>query len=899
MKNDVKKVSRGRKFIAGLALVLAMSGLSSCGVKNNNTNNREVADTILENSQAIEDTSVFTPDETIEVETPDETIEVETPDEVVEDENKEEQTETSVEQTKEDNEFIDVDYDDVDYDENIYDDFVLPDIGEYDGYSIVEALILAGYPADVEYRASIAEHLGIEFTRTAEDNLEMLRLLKEYHAWLVQNSSVNNETNANSEKKEIEENKQIEVNEVIQENNIQEQNNDNKPQEDVEDKKDEDCQHSKFHTIKRVTNMGVDGHNISTFKVCDDCGQKEFVSTERFNHTFVAQSPVKENINGCQYDSVVYETCYCPDCNHTYRKELSRTKITQHNYVEKEEIKSISDTEHKRTTYKECSGCGYIVDKMVIKENHDLKTKVVKENETEYGYDEVTYSYCMECNFIKEISRKHVDIKDCEHTKYHQVEEIENETENAHDLVTYKVCDDCLLKELVSRVHVDHVFTREQKPRIENVNGCTFDEVYYEVYTCGSNTYERPIESTRVTKTQHTFGEEKTRIEKDDKNNHILVTYHVCKIDGVEEVIRTEKLEHVYEETSKNIQPSDSQSGYHIITITYKCSECGEEKTESKTVACTSNGEIKYVQENGVWYECEKCSVCDRELNKLPHTNHDYTNATWVYYDDNTGAYRECDICDYKDEHTHSYGTNGDLENCEVCDYHREQVHSHSFGDWERVPDSQDDNYCYMEQRKCSCGKTEKNGEDHTINNWEAYEDFAGYFKFGECDNCHRPITIEISEKEYNSLLNPSNSIDASTTSIQSTEDASDIENEANVIATEEKVAEEQEIIADGEETSLEETPIQETNTSTDIGNDETADEETMTEETMTEETSATDTDESNNNSESESTDADYEMYIEFIESETDIESVNVYIDETSETQEQDEAKALTLTPEN
>ena len=937
MKNEEKKVSRGRKFIAGLALVLSMSGLSSCGVKNNNTNN-EVTDTIIENSQEIGDTNVFAPDETIEVETPVEVVEDENKDnkEVKEDtsveENKEETEEVSEKDIKEDNITIDTKSNE----EVLYDDFVLPDIGEYDGYSIVEALILAGYPADVEYRAKIAEHLGIEFTRTAEDNLEMLRLLKEYHTWLVQNSSVNNENNATSEKTESEENKQIETNEDFQESNTQGQNNDNISQEDVDDKrdeedKDEECQHSKSHIIKRVTNMGVEGHNISSYDVCDDCGQEKFVGTERFNHTFVAQSPVKENINGCHYDSVVYETSYCHDCNKTYRKELSRTNMIEHNYVEKEEVKSISDTEHTRTKYNECSRCGDIVDKIVTNENHDLKTEEKQENVTEYGYDLVKYSYCTKCNFKKEISRNHVVLKDCEHTKYHQVVEIENETESSHDLVTYKVCDDCLLKEFVSRVHVVHVFTKEQKPRIENVNGCTFDEVYYEVYTCGSNTYERPIESTRVTKTQHTFGEEKTRIEKDDKDNHFLVTYHVCIKDGVEEIISTQKLEHVFEETSKTINPSDNQSGYHIITITYICSECGEEKIESKTVACTSNGVIKYVQDNGEWYQYEECSICGRELNKLPHT-HNYDGATWVYYDDNTGAYRNCDICGERQDHTHSYGSNGDLDNCDECGYPKEQVHSHSYGDWKKDENSGNDTICYTRHRECSCGASETDSVYHLFSKWEVHS-FSSILKKGQkkskCDNigCDYIKYEEIFEDEYKAMTNSSNSVTNSSISGQSLSGSFDQESAVNETLTEEVVMGEQEISTNGEATNIEENAIQKTDSITDVVNEEetsmeenttTADlgseEETPIEETpnipetqetseITEETPATD--ESNSNSESEATEEDYEMYVEFIESETDIESVNVYIEETSESNEQEttntqeEAKTLTLTPEN
>lgn len=274
--------------------------------------------------------------------------------------------------------------------ESSKEDLVIPDIGYYDGNSVVDAILLAGYDqsfASFEYRAKLAEYFGIEnYDKTAEKNTELLNALKEY----AKNLRKGTEEKEPTKDKENAENKETAW--VALDDDYEIRTN----KDGVEEKRP----HAYILTNIRYAARD-DCHIVIQEFTCPNCGRVKTSSYEE-DHKLSAYI---NNGNGT-------ETATCYVCGYEKTKNITNDNDDQdkdqdddkkHNHdwklISKEIISLENGTHDVYRTYR----CNFDGKERVLKKNYKCSYDDLKYNEAT-GKDE---QICLECGYVLELEHEH------------------------------------------------------------------------------------------------------------------------------------------------------------------------------------------------------------------------------------------------------------------------------------------------------------------------------------------------------------------------------------------------------------------------------------------------------------------------------------------------------------
>lgn len=676
MDKDMKResrVSRARKFIGGLSLILALSSIGGCSFNNkkddSQNNNSSYAYEMTNESDNL--TEIETP---AQVETPDD---VKTPEEIDAPENVvpgETQPDNGKEDAIQDNS----------------DKLVgeIPNIGNYSGNSIADALRLAGYPSDYKYRASLATYLGIDNYRgTASQNILMLNMLKEYakslEAQIPSNENNNNNNNNNN-------------NDNSNDDNNNNDNNDN----------DNEEEHEFGKVLTRYEKYDVNSHYEITYQECVDCNYVLELNRELKSHVISNKYTIHEKEDENGYDEVTYGIC--ENCNAVV--ELSRKYVSKNPVEECDHSKTHTETKYENVTeashlkvvYEICDDCGNQVGKTETTENHTYGSKKTRhEGETENGYYLVEYEVCTGCEHEHVINRRYVSTIGCEH-QYGAVQTRTTYDDEAHKdtVVTYKVCSECGHEEIISTVERTHTHSDSVVSNGDDTHsvirtytrsdGSTYSESYDEACT-HTKTVITVGESTENGICQKIiYGDCSCGSHKDEEITHHNVNF----VDnGTNEIgtcpvcTTTITREHTRygEFVQTSINPDPNNTSQHIVSGYIECA-CGHKRDESKTETCVALDKI-YTDENGNSYQL--CS-CGRKMNEKIHTNDDHVFPEGtVYTSDGNGHHTaECSICHKTVRSSCPESAIAGIEECPYCKYKKEQTpvtHEHTWSEFKDI----------------------------------------------------------------------------------------------------------------------------------------------------------------------------------------------------------------------
>ena len=690
------KVSRARKFLGGLSLVLALSSIGGCsfGGKNDDLNNQNSSYEYEMTDENDNLNGIETPED---IEIPNDTFtqdDIEKPNEVEVQGNN-----GKVDVVPEDSDNLTQDSDNSTQDnsnltqgnDNL--DMEIPNIGNYEGRSISDALRLAGYPYNYKYRKALAARLGIENYRgTAKQNLLMLELLIDYA-------------------KSLEE--QVPSNEDSQTNNQDNNNNNNNNNGDHNHGDDNEKDHVFGNTLTRYEKYDDDSHYVITYLKCVDCSYSIELGRKLESHNITSTYTVHEKEDENGYDEVTYGRC--ADCNAVVeisRRYVKKTPVEEcdHTHTHTEtRIENETETEHEEVVYEVCDDCGNKKEVSRNKVVHTYEDKVVsndngthshvrtykcsngktytktmstencnygsvqtrQEDVTDDGYYLVTYKVCSECGYEYIISRKYVETNECDHTKTHEVTRIENESNTTHtyEEVVYEVCDDCGREKEIRRVTKHHTYVDGKV--ISNSDGT---HKY-------SRTYTRSDGKTYVvTITDNcSYTNEPMVIENESEVTHTYeeVIYGECDECGHRKVMSRVTKNHTY---SDEVVSNDN--GTHSIIRTYTRSDGRTYTNTLSAENCVSNGVWYTGIVNGALVDYQICEVCGQKINIKAHT-HDLT-GDWVPCTDRDGFHQKtCPGCNepvYEECHMEDVYENGDRvgRRCPDCGRYEEiQVNKH------------------------------------------------------------------------------------------------------------------------------------------------------------------------------------------------------------------------------
>lgn len=590
--NKKRKVLKARSFIGGLSLILAMSNLGGYGLvknsnnQNNNYSNHEhVLETEIETVSGVSnevemENQYISYDVTVEEVLPSEVdlsvIEQRETDEVV---NKEE----------------------------------LPNIGDYQGYSIWEALRNAGYPADFKYRSELASKLGIEnYKGTAEQNVEMLNILKEYRSSYTENN-LNNPNDT--------------------------------------------------YTVLVRTEYDGDSHYEVVYQTNADGSEETILSrTKVDDHVFNRIETVKENITDNGYDSVVYAYCESPDCNQ--RIEYSRTYVS----TTQENSNTQTNTNNGTSSNENSSSNNNY-------HSHNFSLITVKENVTNDGYDEVVYQICSECGDKKEISRKHIStVEECQHTYGEELSEIVEEN-GVRYLVYYRICADCGHRKETNRKELTNDECQHNQANItiikvaenDNHTDHTYDEVTYHVCAdCGeiiqeAGREEKHHSSKTTVKLEDNGTVTATITYTDSKGNQYQETSTIANVDTDYQINdnNTHTIVYKFSFNGQNYElysePIACTHDKTIINVNEQTEDGICQRITYADCVCGSHVDDEIVRhDRGEWisdhngHHTSECTICHESITlSCPESALDGTS--------------ECPLCGYiKDntttiDHEHSY----------------------------------------------------------------------------------------------------------------------------------------------------------------------------------------------------------------------------------------------------
>lgn len=745
------KVSKARRFLGGLSLILALSSIGGCsfGVKNDDSNNQNSSYEYDMTDKNDNLNGIETPED---IEIPDDTFtqdDIEIPNEV---------------EVQGNNGKVDVvpeDSDDLTQDnsnltqgnDNL--DMEIPNIGNYEGRSISDALRLAGYPYNYKYRKALAARLGIENYRgTAKQNLLMLELLIDYA-------------------KSLEE--QVPSNEDSQTNNQDNNNNNNNNNGDHNHGDDNEKDHVFGNTLTRYEKYDDDSHYVITYLKCVDCSYSIELGRKLESHNITSTYTVHEKEDENGYDEVTYGGC--ADCNAVVeisRRYVKKTPVEEcdHTHTHTEtKYENETETTHTKVVYEICDDCGNQVGKTETIENHTYGSKKTRhEDEDENGYWLVEYEVCTGCGHEHVISRKYVSTIGCEH-KYGAVQTRTTYDDVAHkDTVeTYKVCSECGHEEMISTVernhtHVDGIVTSDGKGKHQYVrtytrsDGTTYTETIIDncSYTNEepvienesetTHTYEEVIygecdecghrkEISRVTK-YHTY--EDSLVSNGDDTHSTVRTY--TRSDGTTytEIIET----HNHNMVNVNISYNGNGHNQHQVIADQQCSVCHQERNgvEIRVENCTFNG---------TWTPCNDVEHSGQHQSTCKHCGQPIYEKCVMedVYDENgniigrgciCGRYEPVETIQHNYQDTISYITIGDKKyEVYMCTLHpdcydpnRISEHTHSFGN------AIDNNDGTHSKDACACGDLGPKESHNFVYTNVVPEDNGTYYYELICDDC-------------------------------------------------------------------------------------------------------------------------------------------------------------------
>lgn len=649
------KVSKARRFLGGLSLILALSSIGGCsfGVKNDDSNNQNSSYEYDMTDKNDNLNGIETPED---IEIPDDTFtqdDIEIPNEVEVQGNN-----GKVDVVPEDSDNLTQDNSNLTQgNDNL--DMEIPNIGNYEGRSISDALRLAGYPYNYKYRKALAARLGIENYRgTAKQNLLMLELLIDYA-------------------KSLEE--QVPSNEDSQTNN-QDNNNNNNNNGDHNHGDDNEKDHVFGNTLTRYEKYDDDSHYVITYLKCVDCSYSIELGRKLESHNITSTYTVHEKEDENGYDEVTYGRC--ADCNAVVeisRRYVKKTPVEEcdHTHTHTEtKYENETETTHTKVVYEICDDCGNQVGKTETIENHTYGSKKTRhEDEDENGYWLVEYEVCTGCGHEHVISRKYVSTIGCEH-KYGAVQTRTTYDDVAHkDTVeTYKVCSECGHEEIISTVernhtHVDGIVTSDGKGTHQYVrtytrsDGTTYTETIID--NC-SYTNEEPVIENE-SETTHTYEE---------------VIYGKCDECGHrKEISRVTK----YHTHSDSLVSNDN--GTHSFVITYTKSDGSTYTVTLSTENCVSNGQWYTGTVNGALVDYQICDVCGQRINIKAHVDHKFVEGSWV--SDNNGMHSaECTLCHQTITLPCPESALNGTAACPDCGYKHEPIqvdHEHHYSDYKYI----------------------------------------------------------------------------------------------------------------------------------------------------------------------------------------------------------------------
>lgn len=431
--------------------------------------------------------------------------------------------------------------------------------------------------------------------------------------------------------------------------------------------------HEHSYTEKTTTTSNNNGtHTTTVTKECS-CGEKEIVSTE------------KEN---CSYIVINYtntkETIKCSECGHTttrnhnldrgtvnangdtvyhcthdgcgYKKVVpGHTHEHEHSYTEKTNTTSNNNGTHTTTVIKECS-CG---DKQTVSSK--------KEN---CSYTVTNYTDTQET----------IKCSVCGHTTT-RGHHLDAGVVNANgDTVYHCTHDGCGYTKVVPKPVHQHSYT--EKTTTTSNNDGTHTTTVTKECSCG----DKQTVSSKTNNCTYTI----TSITDDHENIKCSVCGHTTTrghnlvtsepVNGVITITcsnpgctyhKTETVacDHVYEITST--EKTANGDGTHTITVTKTCKTCGDVITETTTDNCN------YTHTNDNDKKVSTCSVCgDTITHYHSYTEKELSNGDRVFTCDCGHSYTVEHTADYREANYHDNGdgTHSYTVYCDDCGHHTSGV---------------------------------------------------------------------------------------------------------------------------------------------------------------------------------------------------------------------------------
>lgn len=532
MKNGFK-VLKAKKFVGSLITALALStAVSGCAFPFTNNNDKyvviEQSTEVLENNEILEDENNNEDNNELEESTviEEESIQEDLP--VIEDIQESQDVIDNEENTQEESQ-------DIIYNNEEDGVLVIPDIGSYQGISIVEALSLVNANTSFNYRARLAEYFGISnYKGTARQNILLLEYLYNYSLGLHANDNqdiIPEETENNNDQNQ---------------NHNQNQENDNNHGNDNSNNNGGNSgggtggenHEDEHHHNYRLTNTSYRDNNDGSHQV-----------TRTYTCTKGDSQKVETTNEACSYGNWISnsnnteETRTCTRCGHTETRTI-------HNHVFGEWA-SKNDT----LEYRVCS-CGYEETRNHTyssyeykDENHDAHVCSTCNHKVEVDHN-LTQTEVSSSSTVGEHIEKY-SCSQCGHTDFEKnVECTLGDTYYSDDLL--HELNDCTVCHDVAKDTAHTHSYGEWVAKDEN----------YEIHSCDCSSSE-----TR----SHTYG----ATTFDSENNKYIQTCSTCGY--VKEV--TVQHTHSYDSGTTDYLHNDAD---HCYKITYTCTDpnCDHENVE-------------------------------------------------------------------------------------------------------------------------------------------------------------------------------------------------------------------------------------------------------------------------------------------------------------------------------
>lgn len=485
------KVLKAKKYVGSLITALAIStALSGCTLPFNNNKDNNIA--IEQSTDTLDNNVIIEKDNTTldnEIETNEDAIQEDEKEikedaiqedsinsNKIQDEDKLEDDTNIIENTNDTNELQDT------INNETSDTFVIPDIGSYQGISIVEALALVNANTSFNYRMRLAEYFGISnYKGTASQNILLIEYLRNYSLGLHMND-IQNEL--------IKEQPQNDKN---QNNYVNNNNNNSSNNGGNNGGNSESGNHeNKHHHNYRLTNTSYRDNSDGSHQV-----------TKTYTCTKGDSKKVETTNEACSYGNWIsntdntQETRTCSRCghtetrtihNHTFGSWSSKNDTLEHRTCtcgyEETRSHSYDSYEYVDINHDEhvCSTC----DHRVEVEHNLTKTGVNSSNTVGKHIEEYSCSQCGHTDFEKNV--------ECTLGDTYYSDDL------LHELNDCTVCHD-IAKDTA---HTHNYGEWEAKDENNEIHSCDCSSTETRSHTYGSTTFD--TENNRYIQTCSTCG---------------------------------------------------------------------------------------------------------------------------------------------------------------------------------------------------------------------------------------------------------------------------------------------------------------------------------------------------------------------------------------------------------